>query len=285
MEFMKRYLSNVISSAIYYGKKIGPLPGGLRILTYHRVNDISGDRLSVRPEEFEKQMEWLTAHEYTGVNIKEGLEILRALPAGRQEAKNLRHVAITFDDGYLDNYTNAFPILRKYGYSATVYVITERVESNDVIPAKAGIQFEIGPPPSRGRQFLSWDEIKEMNQAGIEIGSHTVSHPRLVSVDLEKARQEILNSKREIEDKLKSRCESFCYPGGMWNPELARSVRECGYSNATTVMPGINTPEADPFLLKRTEISGEDSLFEFEKKINGAYDFLHKMWQAAGMLK
>ncbi len=256
---MKRFLTSTISSLIFETSKLAPASGrqGLRILTYHHVNDIKGDRLSVHPAEFEKQMEWLKSHGYAGVSVREGLRSL-----------DRSSVAITFDDGYRDNYTNAFPVLKKYGFQATVYVITGSVRKDEL-----------------DRTYLSWGEIKEMQSAGIEMGSHTASHPRLTSVDLSSAKQEIEQSKRGIEQKLGTACESFCYPGGMWNKEIARLVRESGYVNATTVIPGANLAGGDPYLLKRTEISGGDSLFEFKKKINGAYDFLHRVWQAAGMLK
>ncbi len=260
---MKRFLTSAISSVIFETSKLARRRGrqGFRILTYHRVNDIKGDRLSVHPAEFEKQMEWLKSHGYAGVSVQEGL-----LPSHRSDGRI--PITITFDDGYLDNYTNAFPVLKKYGFSATVYIITGSVRRDE-----------------KDRTYLSWDEIKEMQSAGIEIGSHTVSHPRLTSVNLSSAKQEIEQSKRAIEQKFGTACESFCYPGGMWNKEIVRLVRVSGYSNAATVMPGANLAGGDPYLLKRTEISGGDSLFEFKKKINGAYDFLHRVWQAAGMLK
>ena len=286
---MRKFLTSTVSSIIFGTHKLtgNGRSGGLRILTYHRVNDIPGDRLSVHPQEFERQMSWLKAHGYVGVSVKEGLKSLNSSQGDRTQ------MVITFDDGYLDNYVNAFPILKKYGFFGTVYVITKFLgESSSVIPAEAGIQRN-GPPLSRGRQtpraqrrtFLSWDEINEMNKYGIEFGSHTVNHPRLTSVDGSKIKEELWQSKQEIEQKLGITCESFCYPGGLLNSEIANQVREAGYSSATTVMPGANLPGADPFLLKRTEISGEDSIFEFEKKIGGAYDLLHKVWQAAGMLK
>ncbi|MBI4430106.1 MAG: polysaccharide deacetylase family protein [Candidatus Omnitrophica bacterium] len=290
---MKRLLSKALSSVIFEAGKLSGngRPKGLRILTYHRVDDIKGDRLSVSPAEFEKQMAWLKDHGYAGVSVKEGLTSF--------ENDGFMPISITFDDGYLDNYANAFPVLRRYGFSATVYVITGLVSgSSSVIPAPdrdirgqapAGIQGN-GPPLPRRRHadyhaFLSWSEISEMHRAGIEIGSHTVTHPRLPSVDFSSAKKEIEQSKQDIEEKLNVTCKSFCYPGGMWNKQLADAVRGAGYGNAATVMPGENCEGVDPFLLKRTEVSGEDSLFEFEKKVSGAYDFLHRAWQSAGMLK
>lgn len=259
---MKRFLTSSVSSIIFETGRLtrNGRPKGLRILTYHRVNDIPGDRLSVHPQEFEKQMSWLKEHGYAGVSVKEGLGRLRAhdepIP-----------IAITFDDGYLDNFTSAFPILKKYLFYGTIYTITSYISN------------------SRDRTYLNWDEIREMKEYGIEIGSHTVTHPRLTSVDSVKVKEEVQQSKKEIEQKLEIPCESFCYPGGLLNSEIANQVREAGYSNATTVSPGANHSGQDPFLLKRTEISGEDSLFEFEKKISGAYDILHKTWQMMGGLK
>lgn len=246
--------------------------------------------MSVTPEEFEKQMGWLKSRGYTGVSVREGLMSLPASAGG--EAISIPRkdgqipIVITFDDGYLDNHTNAFPVLKKFGFSATVYVITNYVgsDSNSVsaeFPRRRG---NLAGTASK-RIFLNWDEIIEMHRTGIEIGSHTATHSRLTTVNRETVASELIQSKEAIEKKLGISCNSFCYPGGMWNGQIEELVRQAGYQNAATVMPGANFADGNLFRLRRTEISGDDSLFEFEKKLAGAYDLLHAVWQKAGNLK
>lgn len=284
MNFMKRFVSRTVSTAIFRGRQwLGAANEngqGLRILTYHRVCGFSKDRLSVHPEKFVQQMEWLSEHGYVGVSMGDLPEALKARGNGNPESaiklgKQIP-IVLTFDDGYVDIFDFAFPILRKYGHTATVYLISGFVGTNKTIPRYEG---------SGKRIFMNWDEVTEMAGEGFEFGSHTVSHPRLTEISREAAAYEIRRSKELIEEKLGRACKSFCYPGGMWNESLEELVRAADYRNASTVMPGLNSKNVNPFRLRRTEISGHDSLFDFEKKIAGAFDLLHNAWQKVGLLK
>ncbi|MFH0731633.1 MAG: glycosyltransferase [Candidatus Omnitrophota bacterium] len=219
---------------------------GVRILMYHRVSDNRPyDRLCVKVGEFRKQMEWLKEH-FEVVGLKE-------------VSSWAKKVVITFDDGYEDNYTNAFPILKEYNLPATVFVATESV-------GKEG--------------FLSWDQIQQMSRNAIEFGAHTLNHVKLAGAAIEEAKLEIEGSKKIIES-YGLKCDFFCYPKGDFNAEVKFLTAKAGFKVACSIKPGANLPGQDQFELKRTEVSGFDSMFDFRKKLAGSYDLLHRWVQKA----
>jgi peptidoglycan/xylan/chitin deacetylase (PgdA/CDA1 family) len=97
-------------------------------------------------------------------------------------------------------------------------------------------------------------QVKDWLASGQEIGSHTLTHPRLTQISPLQAREEIFASKKRLEDAFGKAIEHFCYPYGDWNPEIREIVREAGYASGCTTKFGVNTPEADPFALKRITV-------------------------------
>jgi len=159
----------------------------------------------------------------------------------------------------VDDYLNGFPVLQEYGFPATVFLATGFI----------GGEFQ-------GGRMLAWPEIHEMSRHGIAFGSHSISHPFLTRVPLEVAKGEIRESKLVLEEVLGQEVAFFCYPFGDFNGEIKAMVRECGYLGACTIFPGANGPLADMFSLKTTDIGPKDTLFDFEKKLVGAYDLIHR---------
>ena len=229
-------------------------PRGARILCYHRVRDGAADYMSVPTDRFREEMQCLKADNCTIVSLEEIIQ-------GKADAGS---VAITFDDGWQDNYDNAFAVLKEFGFPATIFCI-------------AGC---VGQP-----DYLSLSQMNEMRRSGIAFGSHTVSHPKLNSLSGGDKQREIEGSKKILEEKLGVPVRYFCYPFGIYDEETVRAVQEAGYLGACSNRPGMNRYVSvngvavveDPFLLQRTEMAGDDTLEIFRLKLAGAYDELHAL--------
>ena len=123
--------------------------------------------------------------------------------------------------------------------------------------------------------YLSWGEVKEMSQNGIQFGSHTLTHTPLTTLPLERARREILESKRQLESRLRQPASAFCYPLGRvqdFNRDIRDIVAESGYVCACIGLNGTNGHDTDPYLLKRTKIEVNDGMHVFEKAMKGGLD-------------
>ena len=162
----------------------------LPVLTYHRVVPWAHKHgpLLVSPESFRRQMSFFQRNHYHVLSLREAAPYIAS-----SRFPPPRSVVITFDDGYDDNFIYAFPILKKYGFPATIFMV-------------AG---EVGKP-----NFLNWEQLREMTYHGIAIGSHTITHCYLPRESRERMREEIFNSKKILEDELGGEVVSFCYPVG-----------------------------------------------------------------------
>ena len=235
---------------------------GVRVLMYHRVTDLAGDRLSVKPAEFARQMDFLRARGYRVVPLSE----LEAALNSSSPA-----LVLTFDDGFRDFYENAYPVLRERKLPAAVFVITGLVEGKVELPRYRN-------RPGRAEP-LTWEMLREMAGGGIVIGSHTLTHRELTGLSPGEAREEIEASAVRIGEKTGARPEWFSYPRGKFGRETVSLVRAAGYRGAVTVRPGSNYSARGLYVLKRTEISGDDTPREFALKLDGAYDIWHYLRQ------
>lgn len=228
------------------------------VLMYHSVNprsDYALRKLIVSPQSFERQMRFLKENNYNVVTLEELGELL-----GKKKKLPPKTVAITFDDGYRDNYTYAFPVLKKYNLPATIFVIIN----------------EIGRPQG---DRLGWEEIKQMQASGlVTIGSHTLSHAWLPDpLSDDSLRSEIFGSKALLEEKLGKAINCFSYPGGRFNKHIRNLVQQAGYRVAVATNPGKKYPSDDLLALKRLRISPScDNLFVFWFESNGYYNFIRE---------
>lgn len=213
------------------------------ILMYHhvRVNpdpaDSIGARLSVDPEDFEAQMSFLARNGYRTISPRD----LDTLRPGQN-----RRVIITFDDGYADAYEEAYPILRRNGFTATIYVITDLVDCHG---------------------HLTWEQIRELAADGMVIGSHTVGHPDLTAVSARELRKQLIDSRTRLELMLDKQVLDFAYPSGAFNSMVEAAVRHAGYKTAVTTRPGLCSPGQDRLALPRVRISGGMTMAEFRAAI------------------
>ncbi|MBL8100212.1 MAG: polysaccharide deacetylase family protein [Anaerolineales bacterium] len=300
-------------------------PNSLTVLNYHRIDwlennqDMFQPNISASPQAFDEQMAFVKKW-YRVISLQELTDWLllnKPLPP--------LAALITFDDGYLDNYTNAFPILKKYDFSAVIYLTSGYIASNrpfywdlasycffhtqtdcvqfpdstqrrwstndekkEVLKAwieamkllKEGEKqkwvsnlpeaLSVSIPHEKfNNVMLNWNQIREMHSAGIEFGAHTVNHPILTRISLLEANQEIMGSKKKIEEELGEPITSLAYPNGMkadFNNDVAYLTKEAGLSTAFTLLSGptsLSSVKQSPYTIRRIFLSHRHSVAHF----------------------
>ncbi|MGN6431117.1 MAG: polysaccharide deacetylase family protein [Gaiellaceae bacterium] len=229
-------------------------PDGIRILFYHRVSR-EKDELAVSPERFARQMSHLADEGYAVVDV---LTATAMLGRGRER----KTVALSFDDGYLDVAENALPVLAGHGFRATVFVAPA------VIDGDAAFEWYDRQPA-----LLDWDGIRELDREGVlSFEAHSLTHPNLLRLGDDDAREEIAGSKAALEARLERPVEAFSYPAGLFGERERRYVIESGFRVAVSCEPGVNDAETDRFALRRRQIDGRDALLDFKAKVGGGHD-------------
>ncbi len=226
------------------------------ILMYHMVavpRTKAERRYACPPWRFESHMRSLRRKGYEPVSLA---DILGCLAAGIELPH--RAVAVTLDDGFADNYTAAFPILVRHRIPATVFLAVDALGGENFWMISEGYQ---------RRAMLDWDQVREMYAEGIAFGSHTLSHPRLSTLEREAARAEIEGAKAALEDRLGDRVDTFAYPYGDFSGETLELVREAGHRLACSTRSGFNRADVDPLLLRRIEVYGTDPTWKLLQKL------------------
>jgi len=225
------------------------------ILMYHAIGRRGEHRSTyvVSRWRFRCQMAWLYWRGYRTITVSQ----LTACLAARQLLPP-RTVAITFDDAYEDVYREAFPILRRYRFRATIFVVSGSVGKTAPWPSV---------PPLSGRPIATQSQLTEMAAAGVEIGAHTASHPSLTSLSVADQQAEIVQSRTDLERMLDRPIASFAYPFGDYSDVTAAAVRGAGFQAACCSRSGRNDPATPLFELKRTEVRGTDSLACFVRML------------------
>jgi peptidoglycan/xylan/chitin deacetylase (PgdA/CDA1 family) len=213
------------------------MPLTLPILTFHDIADRSSV-ISFSPQIFRRGIARLHESGYRTLSLLEAVDCLR-----RRATFPNRSFVITFDDGYQSVYEEAVPVLQCYGMSATVFLT---VGENKTAKTQECL------PSLEGRSMLSWHEIREMQRAGITFGAHTLTHPDLTRLPLERLRAEVCDSKAVIEDALGASIDCFAYPFGRYDHrsyELALQHFSCACSDKL----GLITAGSDPYTLERVD--------------------------------
>lgn len=212
--------------------------------------------LYVSPDAFARQMWLLKRFGYTGLSMGDAMPYLR----GEQQG---RIAVITLDDGYVDNLQSALPVLQRYGFTATCYVVSGRVgRYNDWDAEKLGIR----KPLMTSAQMRAWRD------GGMEIGAHTRNHPRLTQCNDDQLHDEIAGSKADLEDALGASVTQFCYPYGDMNDRVADVTRDCGYIAATTTRRGRAIVGTDLWRLPRVQIARHHVLPQFAMRAFTNYE-------------
>lgn len=245
---------SVLKDIFLGGLAVSGLPRSqASILMYHSISSNREYFANVSQENFHSQMKFLAK---SGKSVVPLRELVRRL----LEGKSLQSViAITFDDGYLDNYQVAFPILKSYGFHFTVFVET-------------GL---IGGVDSHGMARISEKEIKEMDLSGlVDIAPHTVTHPKLTTLSLSEAEYELRLSKECIESITGGKASLFAYPFGNHDDCIVNLAKKVGFDAAVTVQEGTVSKNSNPFRLPRNSIDSSTTLPQFAGKISRAIDLL-----------
>jgi peptidoglycan/xylan/chitin deacetylase (PgdA/CDA1 family) len=228
------------------------------IFTYHSLDE-SGAVTSTAPTIFQKQMEHLWRSGYRALSLATVVEMIR-----REERFPERTFVLTFDDGYKNVYTHAFPVLQNYGFSGTVFLITDYCgKMNDW----AGHS-----PAVARRPLVSWAEVREMSRHGVEFGSHTATHPDVSILAPARAEQEIRSSKKVIEDKLGVPVTTFAYPYGKYNAPVRQIVKR-HFRGACSTKLGKARVGSDPYLLKRIDMYYLNNFRIFSALSTNAFDW------------
>ncbi len=240
---------------------------GIPILMYHSVSD--DPELGVSPyyrvttsrARFREQVRWLHEHGFEAIDLPEAL--LRLGQGG--EGCN-RSVVITFDDGFQDFLTNAWPVLREFGFLPSVFLPTAYIGTVR--------------KSFKGRPCLTWSEVRELRTQGVSFGAHTVNHPVLHRLPWTDVVREIVDSRATIEDELQERVSTFAYPFAYPQEDtrfvsrFRRELLALGFSSAVTTVIGKAQPGHDPLCLKRLPVNDSDDWRLFSGKLAGAYDWL-----------
>jgi len=208
------------------------------VLTYHSI-DNSGSVISTDPKTFRKQMQILADADFNVVSLKTlGKSLLEnaALPP--------KTIVLTFDDGFQNFYTTAFPVLNKYNFPATVFLITDYCgKFNDW----AG-----NLPTLEPSKLMDWSEIKELSKNNIEFAAHSRTHPDLTKLNTEKAAREMVESKLTVEERLGVEVTDFAYPYGKYNLPV-KQITEKHFRTACSTRLGKVKAGDDFFALKRVD--------------------------------
>jgi len=231
------------------------------ILVYHNIASVPRElqrqrSLYVPPRLFARQMWLLQKLGYRGLSMAAATPYLSGERKGRV-------VAITLDDGYVDNLSNALPILKRYNFSATCYVVSSALGLYNKWDAdKLGIR----KPTMNAAQLRTWSD------AGMEVGAHTCTHPYLTQCDDTQLVHEIAGSKASLEQVIDKPISQFCYPYGDVNTRVANATRQAGFTAATTTQRGRANKDNDPMLLPRIKITRSQILPSFAQRVFTAYE-------------
>ncbi|MDO8427224.1 MAG: polysaccharide deacetylase family protein [Deltaproteobacteria bacterium] len=232
------------------------------IFVYHSFDE-SGSCVSITPSLFREQMEFLKENGYRTLTISEMVKLYKEGSAFPEKS-----VALTFDDGLENNYTVAYPILRELGLTASIFLAVDYIGKACTWDKK---------PDIPDFPLMTWEMAGELGGYGIDLQSHTATHPHLTKLPDAEVREEVRRSKAVIEEKLGKKCEVLCYPYGEFNERVAEITAEEGYAGATA-----GHPEKEGLHSMRRVGSGHiNSTLALKAALNNGFPLFYDMKIAA----
>ncbi len=255
-------------------RRLGAQRNRIPILMYHSISASDDSarhpyyQTVTSPRVFGQQLKFLHDNGYKSINLTDAVTRLRESAPHDQ-----RSVVITFDDGFQNFYSQAFPLLNKYNFTATMFLPTSYIHRdtrrfNDI-------------------ECLTWSEVRELQKFGTHFGSHTVTHPQLRTLGPKDLETEIRCSKRTIEDELGFPVDSFSYPyafpetDARFRERLGGLLEKNGYQNGVSTIIGTADGTGGQFFMKRLPVNSCDDLLLFRAKLEGGYDWLHPLQYAS----
>lgn len=215
---------------------------GIPVLMYHSIDYEKNNQLRIPKEQFREQMQYLKDNGYTTLTLNELFAFFE-----NNMPVPYKSVVLTFDDGYADNYTNAFPILKEFGFKATVFMITDTVDKN--------------------KSYLNSLQLKEMDTYGFDIESHTLDHEELNKLSYAQQLNELKKSKLFLETLLNKQVNYIAYPVGKYNKETVKAAKEAGYKMAFTTNGTWSDKTDGIYTLDRVYISADAPKAEFVRRL------------------
>jgi peptidoglycan/xylan/chitin deacetylase (PgdA/CDA1 family) len=237
------------------------------ILMYHSISEPKQKQkhpyyeTCISRRVFAEHMKFLYDNNYAVINLKDIQKYFN-----NKEYINRKAAVITFDDGFRDFYTDAFPILQRYAFSATVFLPTAYIE-------KERLRF-------KEKECLCWSEVRDLNSKGIQFGSHTVNHCRLSMLSKKDVEFELRESKDKIENEIGESILLFSYPYAFPEQDkkfiiiVKKILEDCGYKKGATTSIGTVTVKDDCLFLKRIPVNEFDDILLYKRKIRYGYDWL-----------
>lgn len=216
----------------------------LPVIYYHSIQALPNNELGMPPEQFETQMTYLAKEGYHSISATQLYDYYYnkgTLPT--------RPILITFDDGYMDNYSVALPIMKKYGFTATLFLIVNKVGDMNC---------------------LTWKEVKELAQNGWDIQSHTLTHLDLTTLSPKTLQHELVDSKAALEKQLDKPVHFFAYPSGKYNDAVVKGVKDAGYLMAFSTKRGWTNDKMDRMLVHRVYCFASMGIKEFSRRVTHA---------------
>lgn len=215
---------------------------GIPVLYYHSVRESADNEVTITPEKLREELKYIHDQGYITLTITQLKDyILNSSPVPEKS------ILITFDDGYMDNYYSAFPILKEFNMTATIFCIASELD---------------------GSYYLSKEAIKEMSDYGIDIESHTVTHPHLNTLDYNKQLEELIQSKKTLEGITGKKITSIAYPFGDFNDNSIKASKEAGYTLGFTTKLGLSDRNDNPLTLDRIYINSKYNMNIFKELLS-----------------
>lgn len=234
------------------------------VIMYHRVINNSEDEgvhgTYIYENIFREHMQYLKDKNYTVITFRD----LDKISWRNRFEKDKKYIILTFDDGYKDNYDLAFPILKEFGFKATIFLMGSSTYNEWDVKASGEKEFPL----------MSVDMIKEMQDYGIEFGAHTFNHPKINTLSNDEIEHQIIDVKKPLEEKIGREIITFAYPYGILNDYAKEMAKKAGYTFALATDSGSVCLSDDLYQIRRIAIFPNTNLFSFKRKVAGNYNFI-----------